>query len=58
MREIPEETGLTVGDTVDRVQVRGLLGVLSYEFAHAGLARSFDLATYHFLVELPAGATI
>lgn len=58
VREIPEETGLTVGDSADRVRVRGLLGVLSYEFAHTGLARSFDFATYHFLVELPQGAEI
>lgn len=58
LREIPEETGLTVGDAPDTVQVRALLGVLSYEFVHTTLARSLDFATYHFLVELPAGARI
>jgi 8-oxo-dGTP pyrophosphatase MutT (NUDIX family) len=58
LREIPEETGLMVDDGPQPVRVRGLLGVLSYEFVHRTLARSFDFATYHFLVELPAGAEL
>ncbi len=57
-REIPEETGLEVGDGADSVRVRKMLGVMSYEFVHASLARSFHFATYHFLVELPTGAEI
>lgn len=58
LREIPEETGLYVGAGPDEVHVRDLLGVLSYEFSHVRLARSFAFATYHFLVELPSGATL
>ena len=37
-REINEETGLTVGERADQVQVQRYLGLLSYEFHHAGLA--------------------
>ena len=58
VREIPEETGLEVGDGPDRVTVHEMLGVLSYEFVHMGLGQSFSFATYHFLVELPTGATL
>jgi 8-oxo-dGTP pyrophosphatase MutT (NUDIX family) len=58
LREIPEETGLEVGDGPDKVRVHELLGVLTYEFVHLGLAQSFDFATYHFLVEFPTGATL
>lgn len=56
LREIHEETGLAVGDGVDEVHIRKLLGVLSYEFVHEGLGQCYDFATYHFLVELPPGA--
>ncbi len=58
VREIPEETGLQVGDDPDRVTVHEMLGVLSYEFVHMGLGQSFSFATYHFLVELPVDATL
>lgn len=57
-REIAEETGLEVGSAAHQVQVRDLLGVLSYEFAHRGLDASFAFATYHFLVELPPDAAL
>ena len=42
-REIAEETGLQVGDAADKVQVRALLGVLSYEMAHRSLAMQLSL---------------
>jgi 8-oxo-dGTP pyrophosphatase MutT (NUDIX family) len=58
LREITEETGLAVGAGTHEVHVCDLLGVLSYELAHVGLARSYTFATYHFLVELPAGAIL
>lgn len=57
-REITEETGLSVGEGAGRARVHNMMGVLSYEFVHARLARSFHFATYHFLVELPAGAAL
>lgn len=57
-REIAEETGLQVGAAAHEVLVRDLLGVLSYEMAHRSLGVSHAFATYHFLVELPAGATL
>ena len=58
VREIPEETGLEMGDGPDNVRVDRMLGVLSYEFAHTRLERSFPFATYIFLVKFPDGAVI
>ncbi|MDI9549479.1 MAG: NUDIX hydrolase [Chloroflexota bacterium] len=57
-REIAEETGLRVGEGAQETHVRRLLGVLSYELAHRGLGVSYAFATYHFLVEFPAGAVL
>jgi len=59
VREIHEETGLTV-DTGEAgggdVVVQDFLGVVSYEFRHGRLDRPFGFATYHFLVQAPAGS--
>lgn len=57
-REIEEETGLQTGCAAGQVQVRKLLGMLSYELAHRGLGVSHAFATYHFLVELPRDAVL
>lgn len=57
-REIEEETGLTVGDGANQVQVQRLLGVLSYDLVHRNLGQTFPFATYAFLVQMPAGATL
>lgn len=57
-REIAEETGLRVGPAPEQVRVQRLLGVVHYELAHRELARSFDFATYHFLVEMPRAAVL
>lgn len=57
-REIAEETGLELGDGPGQVQLQGFGGVLSYELAHRGLGKVFAFATYHFLVEMPAGGVI
>jgi 8-oxo-dGTP pyrophosphatase MutT (NUDIX family) len=57
-REITEETGLVVGPAADQVQVQRCLGVLSYDFVHQGLARTFSFATYPFLVQMPQRATL
>jgi 8-oxo-dGTP pyrophosphatase MutT (NUDIX family) len=56
-REIYEETGLTVGQGEDNVQVERLLGILHYDLHHrqAGEVR---FATYHFLVRMPPGAEL
>ncbi len=58
LREITEETGLTVGAEENEAHVRDMLGVLSYQFVHASLSRSFEFATYYYLVEFPAGAEL
>lgn len=57
-REIYEETGLTVGPSLDQVQVQRCLGVVGYTFEHRSTATSHAFATYHFLVQMPANATI
>lgn len=57
-REISEETGLTVGNGKDQVQVQRFLGVVACDFVHRGLGRTFPFATYAFLVQMPAGATL
>lgn len=56
-REIFEETGLTVGDGTDRVQVQRFLGILAYTLSHPELGAA-PFATYHFLVRMPDGATL
>jgi 8-oxo-dGTP pyrophosphatase MutT (NUDIX family) len=56
-REIFEETGLHVGEGADAVRVERLLGVLHYELQHATLG-AVAFATYHFLVQMPAGAVL
>jgi 8-oxo-dGTP pyrophosphatase MutT (NUDIX family) len=57
-REIKEETGLTVGNGPDQVQVQRCLGVISYALAHRGLQQTFPFATYHFLAQMPRDAEI
>jgi len=57
-REIEEETGLIVGDQPGQVQIQRFLGIVSYEFVHRGLQRSFAFASYPFLVQMPAGAPL
>ena len=57
-REIYEETGLKVGPGADQVQVQRWLGVLSYAMAHRTLVRTFEFATYIFLAQMPAAATL
>lgn len=57
-REIEEETGLLVGTGSDQVQVQRFLGTMAYEFAHRSLGRSYNFATYYFLVQMPLGATL
>lgn len=56
-REIFEETGLTVGDGTDWVQVQRFLGILAYTLSHPELGAA-PFATYHFLVRMPDGATL
>jgi 8-oxo-dGTP pyrophosphatase MutT (NUDIX family) len=53
VREIYEETGLTVGTAHDQVKVERFLGVLSYDLFHRQLG-PVAFATYHFLVQMPA----
>ncbi|CAN5795436.1 NUDIX hydrolase [soil metagenome] len=57
-REIQEETGLIVGTAVDQVQVQRFLGVVAYELVHRTLQRTDYFATYAFLVQMPADATL
>ena len=57
-REIAEETGLQVGDDAAHVRVQAFAGVLSYDLVHQRLGRVYPFATYHFLVEMPAGGVI
>ena len=40
IREIPEETGLEMGEGPDQVRMDRMLGVLSYEFVHAHLIQT------------------
>ena len=56
-REIYEETGLTVGEGDDDVQVERLLGVLAYDLRHATIGAT-AFATYHFLVCMPPDAVL
>jgi 8-oxo-dGTP pyrophosphatase MutT (NUDIX family) len=59
VREIYEETGLTVKmgeDGPGEVVVEDFLGVVSYDFHHRRLNQHSAFATYHFLVQAPAGA--
>ena len=58
VREIYEETGLAVKreDGTGDVVVQAFLGVVSYDFHHRRLDQHFNFATYHFLVQAPAGA--
>lgn len=58
VREIAEETGLTVGDGPQHVTVERLLGVVDYTFHHATLGRTAHYATYAFLVRMPEGAAL
>ena len=57
-REILEETGLQVGTTPETVRVERYLGALSYRFHHRSRNAGYDYATYHFLVQMPAGAQL
>jgi NAD+ diphosphatase len=57
-REIEEETGLVVGQGADQVQVQRFLGTIAYEFDHRSLGSTATFATYHFLVQMPAAATL
>lgn len=56
-REVYEETGLTVGEENGQVHVERFLGVLAYELQHRTLGAA-SFATYHFLVQMPAGALL
>lgn len=56
-REIFEETGLTVGDGTDQVQVQRFLGIVAYTLRHPDLGAAL-FATYHFLVRMPDAATL
>ena len=56
-REILEETGLTVGEGADQVQVQRLLGVLGYTLDHRRLG-PVEFATYFFLVQMPPDAEL
>jgi 8-oxo-dGTP pyrophosphatase MutT (NUDIX family) len=58
IREIDEETGLAVGVGADQVQVQRFLGIVACEFDHHTLGRTFPFATYAFLVQMPADATL
>jgi 8-oxo-dGTP pyrophosphatase MutT (NUDIX family) len=57
-REITEETGLHVGEGPEQVRVQRLLGVVGYDLVHRRLGQRFGFATYHFLVQMPAGAVL
>jgi 8-oxo-dGTP pyrophosphatase MutT (NUDIX family) len=57
-REIHEETGLMVGDGPSDVRVEHCLGIVAYALAHRSAGRVFDFATYHFLVQMPAGGVL
>jgi ADP-ribose pyrophosphatase YjhB (NUDIX family) len=57
-REITEETGLAVGATADHAQVQRFLGLVSYELVHRSLQQTYSFATYCFLVQMPAGASL
>lgn len=57
-REIFEETGLRVGAGPDQVQVQHFLGFVAYEFDHRTLGQIYSFATYHFLVQMPTGASL
>lgn len=57
-REIAEETGLELGDGPAQVRLQSFAGVLSYDLVHRRLGKVFSFATYHFLVEMPAGGII
>lgn len=57
-REIFEETGLHVGAGADQVQVQRFLGFVAYEFDHRTLGQTYTFATYHFLVQMPSGASL
>ena len=56
-REIYEETGLTVGAAAGQVHVERWLGVLAYDLQHRTLGAA-PFATYHFLVRMPADASL
>jgi 8-oxo-dGTP pyrophosphatase MutT (NUDIX family) len=56
-REIDEETGLAVGVGAECVRVERCLGVLAYALDHATLG-AVEFATWHFLVQMPAGAQL
>lgn len=57
-REVEEETGLVLGEGADQVQVQQFLGVVSYELPHRSLGRTFEYATYCFLMQMPPGAEL
>ena len=57
IREIFEETGLTVGEGADEVKVQRLLGVLGYTLEHRRLGQ-IEFATYFFLVQMPPDAEL
>ena len=57
VREIYEETGLTVGAGANQAKVERLLGVLAYDLFHKQLG-PVEFATYHFLVRMPEGAEL
>ena len=57
-REVYEETGLTVGEEADHVQVERYLGVTSYAMQHVETGETHHFATYHFLVRMPTEAEL
>ncbi len=57
-REIQEETGLIVGAGNDQVQVQCFLGLVAYELVHRTLQCTDYFATYAFLVQMPADASL
>jgi len=58
VREIYEETGLTVGMAATEVRVEAFLGAVHYRLFHRLWGRTADFATYAFLVRMPAGAEL
>jgi 8-oxo-dGTP pyrophosphatase MutT (NUDIX family) len=58
MREIEEETGMSVGTGADQVRVERCLGVVSYAMEHRTWRHTVHFATYHFVVQMPHGGVL
>jgi 8-oxo-dGTP pyrophosphatase MutT (NUDIX family) len=57
VREIYEETGLTVGENAEDVKIERFLGAISYRLSHETLGAR-DFATYPFLARMPKSAAL